>query len=172
MPSQISLFVDWGTLMFLEQITQLESSDSGALPSFVQCFYPYKNILQTSQGQGKGEGSVSQKDLERETSLDPCCLSDVIWCWELNSLFILDLTSVSWAVHASLTGRNGGREKVLYGSIILFCAAIYVHAICKLLCISICQITKCKCKPVKLQTPEYQPKLSFICYHIALPMYK
>lgn len=75
----------------LEQITQLESSDCGKFHLFVRCFSPYKSIFTDVFRTEERQSSVSQKILE--ISLDPCCLSDFIYCREVNSLSMLDLTS-------------------------------------------------------------------------------
>lgn len=57
-------------------------------------FAPYKSIFTDVPRKGEAKSYVPKRSGE-ETSLDPCCLSDFIYCREFNSLSMLDLTSVS-----------------------------------------------------------------------------
>lgn len=52
-------------MIFLEQIAQLEGSDSGALRLFVRGFSPYKSIFTGFLRTEERQSVTSQKDLER-----------------------------------------------------------------------------------------------------------
>lgn len=62
------------------------------------------------------------KRSREETSLDPCCLSDFIYCRDLNSFFTLDVSSVSRVCsrHQSHGEKwktaSSRRGEILYGS--------------------------------------------------------
>lgn len=100
------------TSVFLEQIAQLESSDSVALRVFAQCFYPHESILLRRPKDGGKARLCEPKRSREETSVDPCCLSD----------FLPDVTSVSKVCtqHKSHGGKTedyitSQRETVPYG---------------------------------------------------------